>query len=472
MNKERLKSITLVGLILMNFVLGGIIMTDKKLWPHGYNFFISLENSFPMQFFADLKNRFGTVPAAKTHLSMPENIIINTGYQTTRFSVNAKDPIFSDLTAAANKILASTLSASDDLTHVDREEWYSALTAKSVYLSYPVDYEAGLFAQFLGVKNHKLPSNIRTISKIVISTTAPAAVYLEDSATSQYYRLFAESSTEPLLELISTYQAQNDTGSTESSIINYSFDLRFDQAFGGQKAILSPMIPIYSNPQNAALLSISNPLLNEDGSRDEAVIDRILKVFSINPTNARRYTEADGTIVFVENNGILKIDTNGLLSYTAKGTGTRLSRNASTYNTVSEIADLVDSVSNAVLSERNLYVSSPLTENTQTVTFDYLAEGLPVQLKNNITGHAVTVETENGRLLRYEQLLRRYTPAGMSVETPAYINALDDAIATYSASMNEIVIDKMYLCYTDTGTAPYLAADWAVQVRSVVIGAE
>ena len=42
MNKERLKSITLVCLIFLNFVLGGLIVTDKKLWPSGYNFFISL----------------------------------------------------------------------------------------------------------------------------------------------------------------------------------------------------------------------------------------------------------------------------------------------------------------------------------------------------------------------------------------------------------------------------------------------
>lgn len=472
MNKERLKSITLVSLIILNFVLGSFIMTDKKLWPSGYNFFISLENSLPVQLLTSLKNRFAGPPAAITHLAVPETVIINTGYQTSRFSVSADEPLFMEITEACNKILSGAFSDSGNIAKVSRNEWYSALMSKSIYLQYPADCESALFAQFLGVKKTEITSSVRTFSRLVVSTEERAAVYAEDSQSGAYYRIPTKYAPTSLLKLISSYQAGSLASSTSSSILNYSFDLKFDQPTSGQKAIIEPMIPIYSNSRTAATLSAENPLKTSAGALDESAIEHILEVFGMNSGTVRHYAETSGTIVFVENNAVLKLHTNGLLDYRAKGEGIRLSKDASAYSVYSKIADMADSVTAAVSSERNLYVSSPLYGNNNIVTFDYLASGLPVILRTAGMDHAVEAQTENGYLLSYRQLLRRYRPTGQTVQTPAYISALDSAIDTYSASMNEIVIEKMYLCYTDDGTNTVKNADWTVAVKSLIIGEE
>ncbi len=472
MNKERLKSITLVCLIILNFVLGSLIVTDKKLWPSGYNFFISLENSTPVQFFTSLKNRFAGAPAAVTHLAAPETIIVNTGYQTSRLAVSPDEPLFSELTEACNRVLSSAFSNAEDPVRVSQDEWYAALMSKSIYLQYPADCESALFAQFLGVKKTEIINNVQSFSKLVVSTDDRAAVYAQDTQSGAYYRLPTRNAPDALLELIAEVQTGRRASSTSSSILNYSFDLKFDQPTSGQKAVIDPMIPIYSNPRTADVLLAENPLRTPTGALDEALVEQILMVFDMNPSTVRHYPETNGTIVFVENNAVLKLHTDGLLDYRAKGQGIRLSGGANGYSVHSEIADMADAVTNVVFPGGNLYVSSPLYESSTLITFDYLASGLPVILSGSDLQHAVEAQTENGYLLSYRQLLRRYTPTGQTAQTPAYISALDSAIDTYAPLMNEIVIDKLYLSYTDDGTDNAKRADWTVTVKSVVIGGE
>jgi len=74
-------------LVMMNFVLGAKILTDKKLWPYGYNFFVSLENFKIIEAFTGASDKQIT----KTHLTMPEQIIVNTGDQTTRIALNSEE---------------------------------------------------------------------------------------------------------------------------------------------------------------------------------------------------------------------------------------------------------------------------------------------------------------------------------------------------------------------------------------------
>lgn len=472
MNKERLKSITLVCLIFLNFVLGGFIVTDKKLWPSGYNFFISLENTLPVQLFNSLKAKFAGAPEASTHLTAPETIIINTGYQTSRFSVRADEALFGEITDACSEILAAAFSDSEGIVRVSQDAWYTALMAKSVYLQYPSDCESVLFSQLLGVKNTAVSDTVHSFSRLAVSADEKAAVYIEDSASGAYYRIPTGRTPEALLKLIDTYRTSSQASSTSSSILNYSFDLKFDQPVSGQNAVIDPMVPIYSNPRKAAVLAAENPLRTETGVLDREVLERILTVFDMNPGTVRHYTETGGTLVFVENNAILKLHTDGLLDYRAKGQGVQLDRDGSTYSVLREITELADAVTGAAGAEPNLYITSPLYTDTQNFTFDYMAAGLPVILTAGNTKHAVDVQTENGYLLRYRQLLRRYNTDGTMQETPAYITALDNAIAEYSASMNEIVIEKIYLSYTDDGTNTAQNADWTVEVKSLVVSGE
>ena len=123
MMKERLKSFILVILVAFSLVLAEKILVDEKLWPTGYNFF---------SITANLKK---ADHSATDNLIVPERIIVNTGYQSSRFEYLRSSPEFTEIYDVAGKILKTAFSNSArNITQVSSENWYSALTGKSIYL--------------------------------------------------------------------------------------------------------------------------------------------------------------------------------------------------------------------------------------------------------------------------------------------------------------------------------------------------
>ena len=126
--KERFRSILLIVLVGLNFVLGGKILSDKKLWPSGYNFFITSENKLFQLLFPS-----GGADSTKTHLGAPTEIMVNTGDQTTRFSVNANAEAFDELFREISKILADSFRTEEkNIAKISKEEWNNVLNSKSV----------------------------------------------------------------------------------------------------------------------------------------------------------------------------------------------------------------------------------------------------------------------------------------------------------------------------------------------------
>lgn len=447
MNKERIKSVILALLVIVNLMLAEKILVNKKLWPSGYNFF-NMRNTVK-------KNDYSVTG----HLAVPEKIIINTGYQSSRFEYlrNSKDfaGIFSSASDVLKKAFQSPLKA---VTTVTSDSWYSALTAKSIYLSYPCRYSAPIFASLSGLSSTEL--NLESFQDIVISENGN--VYISDKNGTVFYKIdvFADSIS-PIIKAVA------DEHSDEESVINYSFDLNFDKNLGEQKTILSPMIPVYSGPVLAEAILSFNPAI-KDGEFNHKIISNILTAFSINPNTLRRHTEADGSMVFVENNGILKISPDGVLTFTATGTGINLSGTV-TYDTgsnLSKIAEFIDNVNAAIGTDIDMCVTSPLVSNDESnFTFDYIANGLPVKFSDK---SAVTATVKDGYIKEYTQILRRYIGLGIIQETPLYIESLDAIIAQYQTSMNEISITKMLPAYLDDLTIGQKSPDWFIGIDNVV----
>lgn len=466
MNKERIKSIVLVFLVMTNCVLGIKILTDKKLWPDGYNFFVSLGNYDIVRAFQQGSEENMT----KTHLNMPEQIIINTGDQTSRIAVSPDEDIFSDIFDAARDAIASALRASGtEIFFSPESEWVSAINAESVYLSYAVPYETALFGEFFGVDASELAAAVPSLSRLVISTDRN--VFFENYITGDFYRVRISRDLESLISIIGRVK-NSDSGS--GAIINYSVDLKFNEASGGQKAVLSPTVPVYSTPVRMPRLTVRNPLTDESGHPDREIIEKILNIFKINTNTVYRYTEVNGTMVYVENNGILKIMPEGIIYYQSTDSdGFYLSSGNSFSESVSALADFADSVNAAASSTQDMYVSSVLLPSDTTITFDYRAAGAPITIDCFGRKNAVTAEMENGALKSYIHVLKSYVPSEETYETPAFIESLDQAIETYSNDLNNnIEIRKMYLAYTDDGTNSVKSADWHTQIKSIIINEE
>lgn len=466
--KERIKSVVLIVLVFLNLILGSQVLSTKKLWSgDGHNFFISLSNFKISDIFGGKKTE-DTVPK-ESQLDAPELIIVNTGDQTTRRSLNLSSDDFDSLTKLAAPFLNDAFSGKNTFENSSTEDFYTALTAKSLYLRYPTEYDSALFSYLLGVGDTSVSEQFSLIRNIVISTSG--YIYIEDAETRSIARYKTTLDTE---ELEIAIDRLAESIPENSPVINYAFDLGFDKAFATQKTILSPMIPIYSDGFLVETVISDNPLVS-DGKLNEERISEILPLFDMNPNALRRYTEVDGTIVFVENDAILKISETGLLEYKANtdNLGVIISKNpASKFGTVAPIVSFVDKVNTASGSTATVKLSSKLSSQeldseSFNVSLDYMANGIPIIFMSKDS--AVNITVTNGKITSYKQQLMHFKGTGKNISVDTYITALDEAIVKYQNQINGIEISGMDIAYFHSGTNGELLPDWNVSIKEIVI---
>ncbi len=459
MNKERIKNLLLVFLIAMNFILGSRILFERKLWPSGYNFFSNISNWEITSIYQNIKSFFGNDTIYKSRFLSPEKIVINTGDQTTRLSINPDDAEFNPILEEAYIVLQSALSDDTIPTNqISRDEFYSALNSSSVYLEYPAKYNAKLFARLIGTNYEAMTEIPNTFSDVAISYSPKTCVYIADIENDMFYKINVNKSSEELvMKLGECVEARQDN----HPIINYSFDLKFDQPFGAQKTTLNPLIQVYSSVEEYPTIISKNPV------SDKNILDNILKVFQMNPNTMSRYTQAGGTTVFVENDATLKIDKDGYLEYEKTLTTPEVNDE---YSILTTVASLADGINKTIKNENAMTISKTYNSPNGTIALDYIAGGLRVNINSEKLSHAVEAGIENGQLKSYKQLIRSYEVTNNNTKPFEFLEALDFAISEYSKSMNEININKMHIGYIDDTQPGEKNAQWIVNVDNVIIG--
>lgn len=464
MKKEQIKSITLTLLVMLNLVLGSNILLDKKLWPYGYNFF-NIANFPIIQWFKnkpDEQREFQKI----VHLTLPAKIIFNTGDQATRFSVNSNNAEYNTIIEYCNEILGVVLGLPEEkIIGVTSEEWFSSLMSDSIYLNYYTEYDTQLFANFLGLRNTEVFNKVKSFSNVVISLSDNVTVYFEDIESNKYYKIKTGRRFADFKEIADDIVANKDDNVSKEYAINYSFDLNFDKAFGEQKTIIDSMVPIYSNVSKVPVVFSKEVLMNSGNTG----INELAKVFNVKANTARRYTEADETIVYVENNATLKIHSNGMIEYKARDNGIQLSNSGGMYNNISKLNEFVGRINSVIGINDSIYLSSKASRDENVITFDYVCEGMPVKINIDDMKNAVYCEISDGYIKEYKHIIKDYEMTGEYFETPEYIYAVDNAIQKYSALTGEIKINKLYLAYNDNGLNDTLSADWNAEVESIIV---
>lgn len=460
--KERMKSILLAMLVVSNFILGSKALSNKKLWSDfGCNFFSD-------GFFSSVRQIFSHKQTVKANMESPQMLIVNTGYQTSRLALTGADSEFEPLVSLLKEYLTDAFGHMQKFTQVNSDEFYAALLGKSVLMCYPVKYDAAFFAYLLGIGDADIAQSFGEIENIIV--TADATVLVEDSTTGRYYRM---RTSRPQQQINLAIDAHRDDSDNES-VINYAADLGFDNAFGSQRTVLSPNIPIYSNALSLNTVASENSLLRADGSINEAVLHEILALFEMNPNILRRYTDAEGTVVFVENNSVLKISADGILEYVCHDGGVPVSGGvfSSSFAESSAAADFVGKINTCAGCENTMQPSEDMTAellggNAFEIGFDYTVNGRRVLQEN--TDAAVRLKVETGYITYYRQVMRSYTVSEECAEVNDYIYALDEALAQYESQLDGIEITNMELVYRDNGSEGEKLPDWNVEVADILL---
>lgn len=462
MNKEHIKSVVLFVLMLCNLFLGSKILMTKKLWPDGYNFFVNTKKAEWYGIFSNLFKGSSENDGSKNYISTPDSIIINTGYQTTRILLKSSHEKFDNVYSVCCEILQKALSMPQkDWTYITAEDWYKPLSARSVYMSYSVDFETSLFAEFAGCKGSEISALIDSVDGVVIDSGDKASVFLKSG--DRYIKCTPDLHDTALGDIINYFQQSFDEADSNSDIINYSFELLFDKVLENQHTVIESMIPIYSTPIEYNPINAENPIEKHDGTINTGTVNRILAMFEINENSVRRYTEAGGTMVFVENNGTLKIHSDGLVEYTAANgsLGLKLSDAAGAYNNMCAAADFMDKINSAADACKNMIMTKyEANASDADIYFDYSVDGIPVELSD--VPCAVRIKMQNGYLKEYRHYLRAYDITQETEQIPLYIEDLDRLIAE-NPNAEHTYIEKMYVCYRDDFSQGAKTAGWHLQ---------
>lgn len=466
MRNERIKTVALAFLVVMDCVLASRILIEKKLWSTGYNFFSNIGKFQISSIYTNIKSYFTDTDSLSAQVFYPEKIVINTGDQTTRTSLNSSEEEFEEILNGADELLKSAVAAgAENVITVKPEELYSALSSDSIYIDFPADFSPQLLAKILGTQNNAFHDESISFSDAVISLSSRTEIYLLDRSKGMCCKINVTKQDNKLAGMVSEYEKKH-TGQVDSAI-NYSFDLKFDKPFGAQKTTLNPLILVYSVSPEFPIINSRNPIVEEERI-NESVLKNILKVFNINSSTMNRYTEAGGTVVFVENNAILKIDKNGYIDYQATDGGIEISSTGGDYTNITNISSIASEINNAVGNDSHIRISGIDKSESNTYVFDYITAGIPVKVQTDKISSGVRAEVKDGMLTSYRQLIRRYEITGGREPLPEFFSALDNVISRYSEFMNEINIDKMYFGYKDNGKEGNIGASWVVKVDNVI----
>lgn len=464
MKKERIKSAVLTVLVISSLLLTGQIWFNQRLWPEGYNFFVNIRASA----YETVAGLFGA-PAAEEHgqASILEPItlaaytvkdldhvmaVINESYES--FDV-INDYISSTVT------LALTRDA-ENITKVTEEAWQKALFTRGLYVDYGVAYNTATFSQVLGVAASPLSEHVQTLRQIIItaedSLFSTVSVYVMDEAAQTFYKI----STGLEKGELGTYLSILAEEASPYRRFSFMNNLNAPPGMAGE-AVYAPYLVLSEEKSKYPVLKAENPVFREDEPNMNAfAVEKLLKVFSINPKTVMRYTDADENIIFVQSQATLKVSTDGVMTYTTVagskglaiegvGTGT-----AAAADVLTQGAKLPIGVLNAVSSGEGtkLYLSG-LEENqgSYIVTFDYMHNGTPVCLGGEFAGrNAVRMEFEGGYLKNYTQILRSYEQIEHETTVESTYDAVDqifEKIEDTDERRREIA--SVFVAYDDDG---------------------
>ena len=479
--KERVKSIILVFLITSSVFFAEQLWLSEKLWSGGYNFFIKGNNNTIIRSIAKniklLVNKEDTYVLSQEYLHYPHRIVVN--YSGNRAVYLNSQASYMKFFSAVSKPFIELLKCEQEFRHttIDKEEeWLALLKGRSLYIDFGVAYNTKLLGQLFGVRDTALFSHIPSIKEFILipgdNISNDITFYLKDYKTGKVNKFLLEYDRKSLMDLLEEYAEYQTPRYTYSFEIGLDLDMTTN---GNQanKVILAPDVLFPLEKQETMVIQSYNPIDFES----DYTINKILDAFNYSPNTIRKYTEADNTIVYVENYSKLKISPDGLIEYNAvePGKGLELvkdlsAQQASVPTLYESLILAMDFINEIETVKEDLYLTGNLLENQNRpgrykFTFDYYYNGLPIiiNLENKDIRHAVEVEVINGTLNTYRQYVRKYEYSD-EVEINVSVTQVLDTIFTMEEIQDSpVIIENLFLTYMERGKGTMQYPEWGVK---------
>lgn len=467
MKKERIKNIILTALVLLSLVLTGRIWLNENLWPDGYHFFADLDSKFAQLF-------SGTASEESRNLLSPAHMIAYTVKNSDHAScmlTNTNENYAQALAFCETSIADALVQPDKNISAVDEAAWRNALFTNGMYLDYGAGIPTDVFCAFSGVSAQSaIAERAENIRYVIITAegnlVSNVAVYLRDTSGNSFKIATPHSKTE-LTDLLSSL---NDFVTPNN---RFSFFLGADTATSAMgEVVFAPYLLLTQDQPQLPTVLTENPVFpnGEPILRDDYA-NQLMRNVSMNPKTAKKYTDADGNIIFLQNHATLKISPNGSIDYTAAAgqSGFNLIKNntadvpASARAAVNLVYDTY-----ALFSERapSLFISDfTATEDGFILSLDYNLGGNMV-CTDLSDGHAVTIELANGCVQNLTMLMRSYSTTEQQIELPSSFTAVDLMFAQMQSFGGNTIIEDMFVGYNDTGAHNELRPTWFIKLEN------
>ncbi len=467
MKKERFKNILLTSLVILSLLLTGKIWLNEKLWPDGYNFFAVLSSKFTAIFSGD--------EAEDTrNILFPAHMIAYTVKDSDHASCLLTDTNENYAKARAfcdASIAAALVQPAKYITPADEAAWRNALFTNGIFLDYGTGIPTDVFCAFSGAgAQADIVSRAANVRYVIITAegnlVSNISVFLRDTEGNSFKIATAQPKTDltDILTPLKDFVTPNN---------RFSFFLGADTATSAMGEVLfAPYLLLTENEPQLPTVQVEN-LLKNNGTAflEDEHANRLLHSVAMNPKTAKKYTDADGNIIFLQNQSTLKISQNGYIEYSAAAgqSGFKLSdkptaeTSALAHNAVNLIYDV-----HGIFSDRSpslFFNGFVATENGFILHLDYNLGGSKV-LTDLDGGHAATLELENGCVKSFSLRLRSYSITDQQLSLPSSYAAVDLMFAQMPAPEGNTTIENMFVGYSDAGAAAEIRPTWFIKIEN------
>lgn len=444
--KEFIKTIVLTVLIISSLVLSSKIWFSKELWPDGYNSFNYARNWNLFGLFSGSDNK----ALSLSQIFSPKQTYISKDEKNTLIlPANSRSEALNTLLKGYLKDAVSK----GEVEETKSEEFKKAAASNFIFLDFYNYISFEMLADYYGVEVNGDISDISNVKHILFNLYDAETLYIyaKNNKSGDSYRIKLSADLKELNSLCDDILKKVNKDTVSSS---FAFENNFDKKAEGEdsKLLLDSFMLI--NLETSSLKNIEPVPLYD---RNDSAYSQISKNFDIANTSARRFTDASGTVNFVENFATLKFHNSGLLEYNSlnQDEGVKLKGNfKSDYDVVKLVGEFTENLNkNFNLPDKNNYVFSGVKEDDDkyTVYFDILYDGVPVIIKdrdNEAFSHAIEAVFYGGRIISYKQILCGFTDNGSESEMQPMISALDEFYATYDTKKHsDLVINDIYNIY-------------------------
>ena len=348
---------------------------------------------------------------------------VDGSHYAVKYDSQSKDTLISQFSAD----LGEALGTSGSLREISEDDFRNALKGSGVFFDYLYPAPLSALASWLGTEVSGEAGSKSARRLFLGDDEGNLILYFYSEGEDKYF----SSETALSFSSISGKIAEFPIGNA-----NFAFES------GDEYKALDPYFIFSRETDTLRSVQVSGALPDNNG------ID-LLRYFGMNKNAVSDYFEADGSVVYVDGEKTLRIESSGEVIFSVTGNeGLVLNATASALTIEDCISTCYEIAQNSIGLKAGdgvlglVNISGVSTPSSCTVSFGYFVDGIPVTLPYG--GYAASFHISDGAIVRAELNYRAYTFSGGT------IRALPEKLA---AEIAKVQGGEPVLTYEDTGSS-------------------